>query len=254
MKERQSQLQQYAKKRLSLMDPSLPKPHERKRPQELAEMCSVIKLGKKRKTSTVADPGENFDFLANRHDENSSALEDLRTMLPTPSASISNNTADSEVDFALGTSLSYSVPELPPHLPARMVAPMFRDVTITPRYGTEQYRGHFHSLADSVADNDQSIFKSFDFTEISDVPFVQVEPSLHNEMSGGVTGFSGSTVARMVAPMFRNVTITPRYETEQAVQFEQTQLDSIISDPTDILDALPSEAVVGQLESAQLDQ
>lgn len=117
------------------------------------------------------------------------------------------------------SSLSSQVDYGPPYLPARKVAPMFRNVTITPSYDTEQ-----HLSFQPLPEQSLSAFIPYDGCASSSY----ANPHLEQCISGTtedysdhiyrMTGGPDFSAVRMVPPMFRNVTITPCYNIERVTQ------------------------------------
>lgn len=269
MRERHSQLRKYVIDKLCQMDPTLPKPQERKRPQEVAKLCSVMRLEKKRKASTDGDTKQAFrqsqhrDITANSLCASSrvhpigDSFHNAMTMLPTPAPSLPSNIDTSDVDFAADSTLSLSngMVELSNRLPARKIAPMFRSVTITPSYRAEPHKSQRHPPpVNAVVNEDRSVVDPFGMIGSSSFSTAQLEPYLSDAVMGDhpvdlfcMDEMSGSSTVRKVAPMFRNVTITPSYDTGQELQFDDVPPYSMAHEATEFLDASSLEIMAGQV-------
>jgi hypothetical protein len=238
MRERQSQLRQYVVDILCRMDPSLPRPQGQKRPQAMADLCSVMRLEKKQKLSTeeklkpqapkeIQPPMQTED---SRHIDAGTAL-----LTPVPSAYFDASDTDYAIDPTAPP--SSGIVEVPTRVPARKVAPMFRSVTITPSYYTEQHVPRLPPVPPiAEADGNCSVIDPFSGNASASYSNPQLEQHLpgtlvedYSDDLFGMAGISAPT-ARMVAPMFRNVTITPYY-TEHESQFGSTPPHPMV--PTD---------------------
>lgn len=254
MKERQSQLRQYVVDKLSQMDPTLPKPQERKGREEMTGFCSVMRLKKKRKLSLDHNEKEHGPQKTQSRDSVTSTdtddfapsteayklLRNNAITLATPAASTCADTFDVEG----ATQLTSSLPNqfgLSNSSSARKVAPMFRNVTITPNYFTEQQVSGFQSTSATALDKDFSGV-SLGGLESSNYVRSQQERYLHSIVAEGysderfyMSGVPETMPARKTAPMFHNVTITPTYDSRLETQFEHVPPHTMVPEITELL-------------------
>jgi hypothetical protein len=255
MRERQSQLRQYVVDMLCRMDPTLPRPQDRKRPQAMANLCSVMRLGKKRKVNTDGDDKTQAPKEIQPPMQTEDSLQvNAGTALPTPVPSTWFDASDTDCAIDSTSLLSNCTVDVPTCLSARKVAPMFRSVTITPSYYTEQNVSRLPPAPlITEADGDCSVVNPFSGDASANYSTPQLEQYLPGTLAEDYSDdlfymarVSGSPAVRMVAPMFRNVTITPTYNTEQESQFGQTPPHPMVPTVTELLRMPHSGAVACQ--------
>lgn len=244
MRERKLQLRQYVGDLLNQMDPTLPRPQNRKRSQAMDDMCSVMRLEKKPRT----DKGGNDKTQAPREIQPpmQTTIDSLQVnagaVLPTPASSTWFDASDA--DYAVDSSSLLS---------SRKIAPVFQGVTITPSYYPEQQMSR-PPPAPTIAevDGDCSAANAFSSDTSANYSTQQLEQYLSdptvNDFSNDVLCTAEAAV-RMVAPMFRTVTITPPYNINQESQFAQTSPRPIMPTVTELLRMPHSGATLCQNET-----
>ncbi|KAG9249702.1 uncharacterized protein F5Z01DRAFT_469161 [Emericellopsis atlantica] len=252
--ERRSQLQNYIIDKLYQNDRSLPTLQDRKRPHEMANLCSVMRLGKKRKansnedTSLVSFDGKPRDSATSRAVEASpahpiepgDATTDAPMVHQIPASSFSSNTDTPDADFSgdLASSLPSGVLEMPNYWPARKIAPMFHSATITPNYEIgQQYESQLGpNLANMVANGHCPPVDSLSMAGSSNYSNAQLGPALSVNVgddpsfsSFQMAGSPSLSSSRKIAPMFRHNTITPTYDCGQQTR----HLDPMVHEDTE---------------------